>query len=217
MSLALIALAAIFLFGLAGVYFHKRNLDATFDDIVRLSAAWLSQIDLKSKDDIEKAEKSKEAKKTAFISFLKNQQGSTFNAIAISAWILFIVGAFCSFFLTPQISDGLTFLKVPSLASSSIGFLYLGIIALLIGGTLVVVLNLPKVYSMYIISRKVKTTIMATWLILLLPVSIPMYLATIYPYPESLSSWIDIAFISLVISQILLLSPIYIKAMGVKL
>jgi len=217
MSSALIALVAILFLGLIGIYFHKTNIDATYNSVVKLSGRSSSQSEQKSKDEKKKDGKNTETKKIAFISFLKNQQGSTFNAIAISAWILFVVGIFCSFLLTPQLSDGLTFLKVPALASSSMGFLYFGIIALIIGGTAVILLNLPRVYSMYIIPREIKTAIMATWLILLLPVSIPMYLTTIYPYPESLSDWINIAFICLVISQVLLLSPIYIKALGVKL
>jgi hypothetical protein len=217
MSSALIALAAILFLGLTGIYFHMTNIDATYNSIMKLSGKSSSQNAQNSKDETKKEGKNKETKKIEFISLLKNQQGSTFDAIAISSWILFVVGIFCSFLLTPQLSDGLTFLKVPALASSSMGFLYFGIIALIIGGLAVIVLNLPRVYSMYIISRKVKAMIMATWLILLLPVSIPMYLTTIYPYPESLSDWINIAFICLVISQVLLLSPIYIKALGVKL
>ena len=217
MSSALIALAAILFLGLAGICLHNRNLDVTYDDVMRLSAASSLKREQKSKDDKKKANQSKNDKKTELMSLMKIQQGSTFNAIALSAWLLFAVGLFFSFLLTPQLSNGLTFLKVPILASSSAGFLYFGIIALLIGGLFVVVLNLPGVYSMYIISRKIKTAMMATWLILLLPVSIPIYLATIYPYPEGLSGWIDVAFVSLIISQVLLLSPIYIRTLEVKL
>jgi hypothetical protein len=207
MSLALFALAIILVLGLAGVFFHKSNLDATYRKVIELSAASYSKNNQESRGDM----------KTDLINFLYTPQGSTFNALAISAWLLLIVGVFFSFLLTPQISEGVTFLKVPSLTSSSMGFLSFGIIALMVGGIIVVVLKLPNVYSMYIISRKVKGAIMITWLILIIPVLIPVYLATIYPYPEGVSNWIDIAFISLVISQILLLSPIFIRSLGVKL
>jgi hypothetical protein len=215
MSAALLAMAVIFAIAIAGFLFHKSNLDATYKRVKELSAGLSSEKSQKGEDDAKT--KSMEDMKKDFLEFLYNPQGSTFNALAISGWILFIAGVFFSFLLTPQISEEWTYLNVPTLTSSSMGFLYFGILAMLAGVIIVTALKLPDVYSMYIIPRKVKMVIMAAWLLLFLPVSIPVYLATIYPYPESMSSWIDVSFIILVVSQILLLSPIYIKALGVKI
>jgi hypothetical protein len=214
MSAALLALVIIFAIATAGFLFHKSNLDTTYKRVKELSAGLSSEKNEKNEDDAKK--KSMMDMKRNFLVFLYIPQGSTFNALAISGWILFVTGVFFSFFLTPQISEEWTYLNIPTLTSSSMGFLYFGILAMLAGVIIVTALKLPDVYSMYVISRNVKIMIMAAWLLLFLPVSIPVYLATIYPYPESMSNWIDISFIILVVSQILLLSPIYIKALGVK-
>jgi hypothetical protein len=160
--------------------------------------------------------KKREEARMSFSKFLYNPQGSTFNALAISAWLLLFVGIAFTFFLTPQISEW-SFLKMPSFVSSSLGLFFFGLLALIAGLIIVVVLRLPDVYSMYIIPRSVKKAIVASGLLLLLPIAISAYIAVLYPYAGDLSHWINVAFISLVISQILLLSPIYIKALGVKI
>lgn len=215
MSGALIAMAIILSIAIASFLLHNSNLNSTYKKVKELSTGLSSGTNQKDDDDAEK--KGMKDMKRDFLVFLFIQQGSNFNALAIASWILFITGVFFSFFLTPQISEEWTYLNVPNLTSSSMGFLYFGILAILAGIIIVVVLRLPDIYSMYVISRKVKIMIMAAWLLLFLPVSIPIYLATIYPYPEIMSNWIDLSFIVLVVSQILLLSPIYIKALGVKI
>jgi len=212
MFTALFVLAAIVILAIAGALFHKRNIDSIYKKVSRLSAAMAVEAPQQGGSDGKKRE---EARKS-FSEFLYNPQGSTFNALAISAWLLLFVGIAFTFFLTPQISEW-SFLKMPSFVSSSLGLFFFGLLALIAGLIIVVVLRLPDVYSMYIIPRSVKKAIVASWLLLLLPIFISAYIAVLYPYAGDLSHWINVAFIALVISQIILLSPIYIKALGVKI
>jgi hypothetical protein len=225
MFMSMFILAAIIILGLAGAMFHKMNIDKIYKEVTVLSATLPSEtqhknnLDEKDKVDHKNDEKikSEKDKRADFLLFLYNPQGSTFNALAISGWLLLIVGIFFTFFLTPQISDNWTFLKTTYLVASSLGFFFFGLEAIIIGLLIVVVLRVPDVYSQYIIPKKLKRAIMSSCLFLLVPIFIPAYIATVYPFTEDVSGWINAAFASLVISQVLLLSPIYIKALGVKI
>ncbi len=214
-------LAFIIIVGLFGAVLHKMNIDAVYEKVKALSAAIHSEAAQKGNAEDKKAndekKMSEEEKKNNFKKFLYNPQGSTFDALTISAWILLVVGIFFAFFLTPQISKEWTFLNLTYLVSSSLGFFSFGILAMIIGLIIVIIFRPPDVYSMYIIPKGLKRAIMASWLLLLVPIAIPAYLAVLYPYAGDISDWIDIAFICLVASQILLLAPIFIKALGVKI
>jgi hypothetical protein len=148
-------------------------------------------------------------------------QGSNFIALTTSAWLLLFVAELFSFFLLPQLKEEWTFLKIPFLATSSFGFLIFGFLALLAGSVVIIALRLPKVYGYYKISRTAKGAIMFAWALLWIPVLIPAYLATIFPYTGDLSFWVeygtDSAFAILILCQFILLSPIYFKAMGVRI
>jgi len=214
MFVPVLVLAFIIILGLLGVALHKMNIDAVYKKVEDLSAAMHSETEQKGK--VEEKKMSEEEKMKNFLMFLYNQQGSTFNALALSAWLLLIVGIFFTFLLTPQISEDLTFLKATYLVSSYLGFFVFGMLAMIFGLIIVIVFRPPDVYSLYIIPKGLKRAIMASWLLLLVPIAIPTYLAVLYPYAGGISDWIDIVFVCLVASQILLLSPIFIKALGVK-
>ncbi len=216
-----LVLAFIIILGILGVVCHKMNIDAVYKKVTDLSAAIHSETAQKEKADEKKAsdgnKMSEEAKKKNFKRFLYNPQGSTFNAVALAAWLLLAVGVLFTFFLTPQISEEWTFLKATYLVSSILGFFLFGMFAMIIGLIIVIVFRPPDVYSMYIIPKGLKRAIMGSWLLLLVPIAIPAYLAILYPYAGDITNWIDIAFVCLVLSQVILLSPILIKAMGVKI
>ncbi|MCK9441515.1 MAG: hypothetical protein M0Q13_08855 [Methanothrix sp.] len=210
-----LVLAFIIILGILGAICHKMNIDAVYKKVKDLSAAIHSETEQKGKAEEKKM--SNEEKMKNFRRFLYNPQGSTFNTLALSAWLLLIVGIFFTFLLTPQISEDWTFLKAAYLVSSSLGIFFFGMLAMIFGLIIVIVSRPPDVYSLYIIPKGLKRAIMASWLILLVPIAIPTYLAVLYPYAGSISDWIDIAFVCLAVSQILLLSPIFIKALGVKI
>lgn len=214
MFVPVLVLVFIIILGILGAALHKMNIDAVYKTVKDLSAAMHPETEQKGKTEDKKM--SEEEKMKNFQSFLYNPQGSTFNALALSAWLLLIVGIFFTFLLTPQISEDWTFLKATYLVSSSLGFFFFGILAIIFGIIIVIVSRPPDVYSLYIISKGLKRAITASWLLLLVPIAIPTYLAVLYPYAGDISDWIDIAFVCLVVSQILLLSPIFIKALGVK-
>jgi len=205
MSLAFISLIVLIGLLVAGVYLHKNNMENTYKKVLEHSPP-ISENAQNSEVD-----KMKDLRETMFTS-----QGSNFNALAIAAWMLLFVAAFYSFFLTPQFSEGLTFLKVPALASSPIGLLLFAVFALFIGSIIVIALDLPRFYGYYVLSKREKKAIMATWLTLWIPIFIPAYLATLFPYHDNVSILIDIAFVFLVGSQFILLSPIYFEAKGAK-
>jgi hypothetical protein len=215
MFVPVLVLAFIIIIGILGVVLHKMNIDAAYKKVKDLSATMHVENDQKEKKDDKTM--SDKVKLNNFKMFLYNPQGSTFNAFALSAWLLFIVGIFFTFLLTPQISEDWTFLKATYLVSSSFGFFFFGMLSMILGLIIVIASRPPDVYSLYIIPKGLKRAIMASWLLLLVPIVIPAYLAILYPYEKSISDWIDIAFICLVVSQILLLSPIFNKALGVKL
>ena len=200
MSLALIALLVLMGLAVAAAILHRKNLDDTYK-MMELFAPSPGN-NMKYKND-----RKKNFQNTMFI-----PQGSNFNTLAVSAWLLLFVATFYSFLLTPQFLDEWTFLKDPSFASSSIGFMLFGILALVAGCVSVVAFNMPHVYSFYSISKKVKGFIMATWTFLWAPILIPAYLATLYPYPDNKLILIDIGFVILIFSEFILLVPIYLKA-----
>lgn len=216
-----IVLAFIIIFGLTGAVLHKMNIDTVYKRVKALSAS--IHLDEVQKGDTEEKKASEEKKmsevekKNNFKKFLYTPQGSTFDALALSSWLLFIVGTLFVFFLTPQISEEWTYLNLTYLVSSSLGFFSFGFMALVIGLIMVIMFRLTDVYSMYIIPKGLKRAIMASWVLLLAPLTIPAYLAVLYPYAEGVSDWIYLAFFCLIVSQILLLSPIFIKALGVRI
>ncbi len=201
-------IAMIVLIGLAvgGTYLHKNNMDNTYKKVDKY-------IPKSSNND---QSRGMDIKKDLMM-IMFTHQGPNFNALVISAWLLFFVAGFFSFLLTPQLSEGLTYLKIPDLPSLSIGLLLFALIPLFIGTVLIVALKLPRVYGYYIIPRQLKKAIMVTWLLPAAAMIIPVYLATIFPYRDSNSFLIDIAFILLVLSLFMLLSPIYFEAKEAKL
>lgn len=201
MFLAFIALIVIIGLLVSSFYFHMSNMETTYKKVMESSPS-----------SFKNAQNNEVAKMKNLKEMLYTSHGSNFNALAISAWLLIFVAAFYSFFLTPQLSEGLTFLKVPELASFSLGLLLFAGVALLVGFVFIIALKLPRVYGYYILSRRIKKAIMATWLLLWVPIGIPAYLATLYPYPDNLSIWIDVSFVILISSLFILLMPIYLKA-----
>jgi len=70
-------------------------------------------------------------------------------------------------------------------------------------------LGLMKFYSFYEMSREMKAAIMLTVPVLMVSISLSVYLGTLYPAGDA-TGLKAAALASLLISQIVLLSPVYI-------
>lgn len=132
-------------------------------------------------------------------------QGSTFSATIISAWILVFVAFAYYYFLTSHFFPSYNYFRVESLASSPLGFLFFGIMVSIPSG--LVSAFLPKAYCYYEISREMKILMMSTIPVLMTSIFISAYQGTIFPhYNLELRS---VAFLALILSQVVLLWPIY--------
>ena len=143
---------------------------------------------------------------------LSQKQGSNFNALLVSSWLFLSVAIGYFFFLTPYFYVNYNYFEIGDLASSLVGFLFLGLLLIIVAFILILAIDLPKIYSYYDISKSQKELIMATWIILLVPFFIASYNGTGYP---QVTHWIFVlaAYIALVLSEIILISPI-IKGCG---
>ncbi len=143
---------------------------------------------------------------------LSQRQGSNFNALLVSSWLLLSVAIGYFFFLTPYFFQNYNYFEITELASSFFGFLFLGVLLMSIAFIIIWAFDLLKIYSYYDISKLQKKLIMATWIILLVPFLIASYNGTGYP---QVTHWIFVlaAYIALVLSEVILISPI-IKGYG---
>ena len=140
---------------------------------------------------------------------LSISQGSNFNSFAIGAWMLFFVSLAYMYFLTPAIFVGFNYFQVPAMASSPIGFLAFGIFIILL--TSLISASLPGIYCFYEIPKWIKVAIALTIPLLGISLACSAYIGTLYPLDTPLTGLAGItAFALLLISLIILLSPIYI-------
>jgi hypothetical protein len=132
-------------------------------------------------------------------------QGSNFNAMAITAWLLLFVAVAYRYFLTPHEFENFNYFHVAFLASSPLGFLIFGVIVM--GLTGIIAISLPKIYSFYEIPIRIKLAIMLTVPILIISIICTAYMGT--RYPENSSFLWAVALLTILISQMVLLSPVY--------
>lgn len=135
------------------------------------------------------------------------QQGSRFNAAAVTSWILLLLALAYFFFLTPDIFPRLNYFQIPSLASGPLGFAIFGIFILAF--SLSVAVFVPKeLYGYYDISKRIKVAIMLTVPLLAVSIILSIQQGTIFPQVDMASRYL--AFILIIGSEAMLLSPVYI-------
>lgn len=137
---------------------------------------------------------------------LKIPQGSNFNTLLITSWSLFFVALVFLYFLTPSIFVNLNYFQIPAIASSDFGLIILGSATVVLTG--LIAFSIPKIYRYYFVPVNLKNIIIyLVPILLLISISISIYLGTIYPV-ESSSSW-NLGYFTLIMSQILLLLPVF--------
>jgi hypothetical protein len=184
-----------------GAILHLFYLDRIYNKILPLSGE-SSQLGMSSRSG---ASISKEG----LLKELYLPQGSNFNAIAICAWSLFFISLAFFYFLTPAIFGKYNYFQLAPLASSLFGFFIFGLLILLLTG--VIAAEFSRIYGFYEISRGMKKAIMTTFGFLGVSIICSAYLGTIYPGEVSVLAE-AIAFLALLISQLILLAPICLGA-----
>jgi hypothetical protein len=159
------------------------------------------------------------AAKSSFYKEITVSQGSNFIGLTFASWILLSVAIAFLYLLVPTILP-YSYMQVAELASSSIGFLVLGILIFIMSGSTILLLDkLPEnyrdfrfteLYSFYSISKRMKRIIGLTVLPLCVSVLLSAYLGTIYP---ELSISIELVSLTLVvISASIMVMPIFREA-----
>lgn len=140
-------------------------------------------------------------------------QGSNFNTVMLFSWTLFLVAFAFLYFMTPGILGTWNYFKVPQVASDSFGLFYFGGAVIVVPGILVA-LFIPQCYGYYQISAQLKQMTLLTPVFLLASIACSVYLGTIYP--EANPFYWYLGYAALLISLVLMLSPIargYIEEM----
>jgi hypothetical protein len=132
-------------------------------------------------------------------------QGSNFTTAAIASWALFFICMGYLFFLTPELFDNISFLRISGLASSMLGFwlFSLGIMVI----TILLTAAIPRMYGFFEIPLRFKTVISFAVPILLIGSLISSaYLGTIYPAQNHL--WWNLSYLLMIGGETTLLLPI---------
>jgi len=152
----------------------------------------------------------------AFFKEMTVAQGSNFTALAFAGWVLVFVAIAYLYFLVPTVLS-YSYMQVPALISSPMGFGIFGVIIAL--GAMAVILGLDmlpesyrllkltELYSFYTISKSTKRLIGMTVPALCTSVVLSAYLGTIYPGRSQLAE--IFGFVLLDASLIVLVAPIY--------
>jgi hypothetical protein len=107
-------------------------------------------------------------------------QGSNFTTAAIASWALFFVCMGYLFFLTPELFENFSFLRISGLASSVLGFwlFSLGIMVV----TILLTASIPRMYVFFEVPLRFKMMIsFAVPIFLIGSLISSAYLGTIYP------------------------------------
>ncbi|MDD3564046.1 MAG: hypothetical protein PHN90_00050 [Methanothrix sp.] len=130
--------------------------------------------------------------KEELLSDLYSCQGSNFNALALSAWILFLTALFFLYLLTPELfQDRNYFIQLPRMASSLGGLALFG----LLGSVMMILVvvgsekmpeslqyyRLAELYGYYSMSRNEKRAMIAAIPLLWVSILISTHMATIHP------------------------------------
>jgi hypothetical protein len=182
----------------AGVVIHRINMAKFYAKIDGLKV-----MDISKKDLYEE---------------LSIHQGSNFNAALMTAWMLFGVAFVYFYVLTPQISQDISFLKVAPLAGNPLGLAIFAAAVLAVAAVAVTAIDLPRIYSYYEISKREKTATVLAVPLLWASITSSTYLVTVHP-PEFTDPVVGVmkvgalAFVPLLASLIILLLPIYERAL----
>ena len=96
-------------------------------------------------------------------------QGSNFNALAMTAWMLALVALAYLYLLTPALFSGFNYFQIDLLASSSLGFAIFGLVAAFLGAAAIAgsdklpdsnrCYRLTEFYGYYALSKNQKRAI----------------------------------------------------------
>ena len=141
-------------------------------------------------------------------------QGLNFNFLIATSWILFFMSTGYLYFLMTSFS--IYYSLFPTIASSTYGFSIFGIAFILEIVFFIVMLIIQfqtiYIYGYYEISKPYKMILVGTIPLLLFSLTCSGYAGTIFP--DNLPAIIEMgAFLSLIISEVILLSPILREAL----
>ncbi len=198
----LLTLIAVFLVailaGAAGL--HIKNLNAVHRRIEALEHCCVS--------------------KDAFYREMTIAQGSNFTALALVAWMMLFVAIAYLYLLVPT-SLSYSYMQIPVVASSFMGFFIFGAIIATVVATVILALDkllpehyrgfkLTELYSFYTLSKNTKKFIGLTVPALSISILFSAFVGTIYPGRDLLAETLALAF--LVVSMVVLVAPIYKEA-----
>ncbi len=187
MLLSPLTLLLVVGFLIFGILLHIYNLERVYKRISSLSKGHISR--------------------ELLYEVMSQSQGSNFIAIAISAWSLLFVTIAYFYFLTPTVFS-INYFRVPDLASSPLGFFILGAIVILVTG--LIGASFARFYSFYEISWTTKKFIMGTIPLLGVSLFCSAYAGTLYPNSSPALTELA-AFLGLLVSEVILLSPFLIR------
>jgi len=147
-------------------------------------------------------------------------QGSNFTALALAAWMMLFVAIAYLYLLVPT-SLPYSYMQIPVVASSLIGFFIFGIIVAALAAIAILALDkllpehyrglkLTELYSFYTLSKNMKKFIGLTVPALSFSVLFSAFIGTTYPGRDPLAETLALAF--LVVSLGVLVAPIYKEA-----
>jgi len=147
-------------------------------------------------------------------------QGSNFTALALAAWMMLFVAIAYLYLLVPT-SLPYSYMQIPAVASSFMGFFIFGAFVAAVAATVILALDrllpehyrglkLTELYSFYTLSKNAKKFIGLTVPALSFSVLFSAFIGTIYPGRDPLAEALALAFLA--VSMGVLVTPIYKEA-----
>lgn len=181
----------------SGAALHMRNLDTTYKMMLKLVSKNITREEIYKEMTV--------------------AQGSNFTALATAAWIMLFEAIAYLYFFVPGVLP-INFMKLaPELAGSDIGFFIFGVLVAMLAACCIWGLDMlpnnmrnfkiSEIYSFYNISKKIKTYISLTIILLGASIIISAYLGTIYPSRNSAAELSS--FLLLCLSIGILILPIW--------
>jgi hypothetical protein len=147
-------------------------------------------------------------------------QGSNFTALALAAWMMLFVAIAYLYLLVPT-SLPYSYMQIPAVASSFMGFFIFGAFVAAVAATVILALDrllpehyrglkLTELYSFYTLSKNTKKFIGLTVPALSFSVLFSAFIGTIYPGRDPLAEALALAFLA--VSMGVLVAPIYKEA-----
>ncbi len=167
--------------------------------------------------EIERLKRGQKISKEVFYKEVTVAQGSNFVALAMAGWMMLFVAIGYFYFLIPSELPFSYMMQMPNIASSSVGLILFGCGIALVAVIIFLALDklpnsyrnlkLTELYSFYNISKKRKIYIALTAPLLWFSVVISAGLGTLYPETDSIFE--GISFVFLIISECMLVLPIW--------